>query len=154
MKGNEPSPAISRVLPVLWWLVATVFVVVISFFAANLERKTLADMIDRALKAAGDSRRVESSIPSWGPDGVASLAGERFQLKKNAGKVIVFTVNASGAAATLAAIYSSKKSIDLVLPLGEGSRQAIPRLPAGLIDTYTYRILESERNTDRRIQSK
>jgi len=154
VKGNELSPSISRFLPFLWWLVATTLVVAISFFSANLERKTLADMIDRALKAAGDSRRVESSIPSWGPDGVASLAGERFLLKKNEGKVVVFTVNGSGASATLAAFYSSKKSIDLILPLGEGSRQAIPRLPAGLIDTYKYRILESEQKIDRRIQSK
>jgi len=154
VKENELSPAISRFLPFLWWSVATILVVVISLFSVNLERRSLAGVIDRALKAAGDPRRVESSIPSWGADGVASLAGERFLLSKNAGKVVVFTVNGSGSSATLAALYSSKKSIDLVLPLGNGSREAITRLPAGLIDAYTNRILESEQKMDRRIKSK
>ena len=154
MKGNEISPTLSRLLPFLWWFVATILVVAISLFSASLERKTLANMIDRALKATGDSRQVESSIPSWGPDGIAALAGERFLLKKNAGTVVVFTVNGSGASATLAAFYTSKKTIDLVLPLGEGSLRAIPRLPAGLIEAYKTRILESERKIGRRIQSK
>ncbi len=151
---KEISPKLSRFLPLIWWIVATVLVVVVSLISVKLERKALAHLIDRALMAAGDSRRVESSIPSWGFDGVAALAGERFLLKKNAGKVVVFTVNGSGASATLVALYSAKKSIDLILPLGEGSREAIPRLPAGLIDTYTYRILQSEQRNDRRIQSK
>ena len=154
MKGKELSPLLSRFLPFLWWFVATLLVVAISFVPANLERKTLADLIDRSLKLAGDSRRVESSIPGFGPNGVASIAGERFLLEKNAGTVVVFTVNGAGASATLAAFYSSNKSIDLVLPLGEGSRQAIPRLPAGLVDAYRYRIIESEQRMDRRIQSK
>ncbi len=154
MKENVISPTLSRFLPFLWWFVVTILVIVISVFATSLERNSLADIVDRALKDVGDSRRIESSIPGWGPDGVAALAGERFLLKKNAGTVIVFTVNGSGASATLAAFYSSKKSIDLVLPLGEGSRRAIPRLPAGLVDAYKARILESEKLIEQRMQSK
>ena len=154
MNENGIPPTLSRFLPLLWWVVVTILVVLISLFSASIERRTLAVIIDRALEDAGDSRRIESNIPSWGPDGVASLAGERFLLKKNAGTVIVFTVNGSGASATLAAFFSPKKSIDLVLPLGEGSRRAIPRLPAGLVDAYKSRILESEKMIDRRMQSK
>lgn len=150
MSASSRISAVPVLVAVAWWIVASSACYFAYMGTSSIENKRVADIVNRTLEKAGDPRRVASAAPLWGADGTASLAGRRYTLKNKGGVAVVFVANGAGVSSSYVALYSDRKGVDLVLPLGPDAVDVSDRLPAGMKETLIARIEASEKLAGRK----
>ncbi len=136
---NKLSPAVKDRLILLGWITGLLIAASLAWYLSFPYRAdVLMRSVNKALEAAGDTRRVSSPLPR----GAArpTPMGFWYRLYESDSLFFVIVIMNEGIFVPCGAeINKDGKAVDIV-PLGSHARQIIGRIPQGVIQVYTRRI--------------
>jgi len=148
--NNGPRFVAEYLVPAAWVVAFAAIFALPAFALRSFSSSAATKQVNAALEKAGDPRRAVARSSTWGADGKAALAGDRFDLKGGAGRAVVFAVESGGVAAPCIALTGKDGRIDAVLPWDANAARDLERLPEGTLRARLDRIEAAEvRNAQR-----
>ncbi len=136
---NKLSPALKDRLILLGWIAGLLLAASLAWsLSFHYRADILMRSVNKALDAAGDTRRISSPLPRRSAR--PAPMGFWYRLYESDSLFFVFVIMNEGIFIPCGAeIGKDGKAVDIV-PLGSHARQIIGRIPRGVIQVYIRRV--------------